>query len=67
MNKTENLTPADNKTRYITTAGGLAEVQIGTKGAGKETLSFLPAMQLERERGAVILEISEGKSNQNSK
>lgn len=42
MNKTENLTPADNKTRYITTAGGLTEVQIGTKGAGIETLSFQP-------------------------
>lgn len=42
MNKTENLTPADNKTRYITAAGGLAEVQMGTKGAGIETLSFQP-------------------------
>lgn len=28
MNKTENLAPADVKTRYVTTAGGLTEVQI---------------------------------------
>lgn len=28
MNKTESLTPADVKTHYVTTAGGLTEVQI---------------------------------------
>lgn len=28
MNKTENLAPADVKTCYVTTAGGLAEVRI---------------------------------------